>query len=74
MSTAEIKLDLISKIMRLKETRIIEEIQNFLDFELDDGIFYVSDLQKSRLTSAKNDIVITDEEANTEIEKWLQEK
>ena len=52
MSTAEIKLDLINKISNLKETRIIEEIQKLLDFELDSGFFQVSDAQKARLTKA----------------------
>lgn len=74
MSTAEIKLDLINKISKLKETRIIEEIQKLLDFELDSGVFQVSDEQKVRLITAQNDSIITNEEANTEIEKWLQEK
>lgn len=74
MSTAEIKLDLINKITNLKETRIIEEIQKFLDFELDEGIFEVSALQKVRLAEAKNDIILSEDDANNEIEKWLQEK
>ncbi len=74
MSTAEIKLDLINKITNLKETRIIEEIQKFLDFELDEGIFEVSALQKERLAEAKNDTILSEDDANNEIEKWLQEK
>ncbi|QOW11551.1 hypothetical protein Q73A0000_14810 [Kaistella flava (ex Peng et al. 2021)] len=74
MSTAEIKLDLINKITNLKEIWIIEEIQKLLDFELDEGVFEVSSLQKERLIKAKNDTVLSEEEANTEIEKWLQEK
>ena len=74
MSTAEIKLDLINKITRLKETRIVEEIQKILDFELDEGDFEVSDLQNERLTEAQNDTVLSEQEANNEIEKWLQEK
>ena len=74
MSTAEIKLDLINKITNLKETRIIEEIQKFLDFELDEGIFEVSALQKERLAKAKNDTILSEDDANNEIEKWLQEK
>ena len=74
MSTAELKLDLINKIKGLKETRIIEEIQKLLDFELDEGIYQLSDLQKERLTQAKNDTILSEEEANNEIEKWLQEK
>ncbi len=74
MSTAEIKLDLINKITNLKETRIIEEIQKFLDFELDEGIFEVSALQKERLAEAKNHTILSEDDANNEIEKWLQEK
>ena len=74
MSTAEIKLDLINKITNLKDTRIIEEIQKFLDFELDEGIFEVSALQKERLAEAKNDTILSEDDANNEIEKWLQEK
>ena len=74
MSTAEIKLDLINKITNLKETRIIEEIQKFLDFELDEGIFEVSALQKERLAKAKNDTILSEDDANNEIEKWLREK
>ena len=69
MSTAEIKLDLINKITNLKETRIIEEIQKFLDFELDEGIFEVSALQKERLAKAKNDTILSEDDANNEIEK-----
>ena len=74
MSTADLKLDLISKITSLKEIRIIEEIQKLLDFELDEGVFELSAVQKERLTEAKNDTVLSEEDANTEIEKWLQEK
>ena len=74
MSTAEMKFNLINKIIRLNETRIIEEIQNLLDFELDEGVFQISDIQKERLIEAKNDPILSEEEANNEIEKWLQEK
>ena len=74
MSAAELKLDLINKITRLKETRIIEEIQKLLDFELDEGVYEVSTMQKERLIQGKNDTVLSEEEANTDIEKWLQEK
>ena len=74
MSTAELKLDLIDKITKLKEVRIIEEIQKLLDFELDEGVFEVSAMQKERLIQGKNDTVLSEDEANTDIEKWLQEK
>ena len=74
MNTAELKIDLINKITKLKEVRIIEEIQKFLDFELDEGYYKLSDAQKDRILEAENDKVLTEEEANREIEEWLNEK
>lgn len=74
MSTAELKIDLINKITKLKEVRIIEEIQKFLDFELDRGEYKLSVAQRKRILEAENDKVLTEEEANREIEEWLNER
>lgn len=74
MSTAELKIDLINKIAKLKEVRIIEEIQRFLDFELDKGEYKLSAGQRKRIQEAQKDDVLTEEEANKEIEEWLKEK
>ena len=74
MSTAELKLDLIQKITDLKEIRVIEELQNLLDFETDRGIFQINTAQRNRILEAKNDDVLSEEEANLEIEEWLKEK
>ncbi len=74
MNTDELKLDIIKRITSLKESYIIEEIKNFLDFELDEGVYQLSDAQRKRLTEAKTDKVLTEAEANSEIEKWLKEK
>lgn len=74
MNSAEIKIDLINRITQIKETRLIEEIQNLLDFELNKGVFELSDIQKDRLIEAKKDTVISEKEANNSIEEWLQKK
>lgn len=74
MSTAELKIDLINKIAKLKEVRIIEEIQRFLDFELDKGEYKLSAGQRNRIQEAQKDDVLTEEEANKEIEELLKEK
>ncbi|MDR2205292.1 MAG: hypothetical protein LBE36_03960 [Flavobacteriaceae bacterium] len=74
MSTAEIKLDIINKISKLKEIRIIEEIRKLIDFELDTSVFQLNESQKIRLFEAKNDKFLTEKDANKEIEEWLQEK
>ena len=74
MNSAEIKIDLINRITQIKETRLIEEIQNLLDFEQNKGVFEISDIQKDRLIEAKKDTVISEKEANNSIEEWLQKK
>ncbi len=74
MGTTELKIDIINKITNLKEVRIIEEIQKMLDFEMDKGDFILNAAQKSRILEAKQEKVLTEEEANSDIEKWLQER
>ncbi len=74
MTTAELKIDLINKITKIKELRIIEEIHKFLDFELGEGEFKVNIDQKNRIREAQNDHLLDEEEANHAIEKWLKEK
>lgn len=74
MSTAELKLDLIDKITKLKEVRIIEEIQKLLDFEADKGIFHLSEAQRSRICAAQKDELIPEEKADLEIDEWLREQ
>lgn len=74
MSTVELKLDIIDKIVNLKESYIIEDIKKLLDFELDSKIYQLNDDQKRRLNEAKSDKILTEKEANRKIEEWLNEK
>jgi hypothetical protein len=72
MSTDELKIDVINQISQINEVRIFKEIQKLLDFELEKGFYQINELQKARLIEAKSDIVLTEEEANKEIDEWLQ--
>ena len=74
MSTAELKLDIITEISALQDIRIIEEIKTLLDFESDKNVFKLSELQKKRIIEAQNDEVISEEVANQQISEWLNEK
>lgn len=74
MNAAELKLDLINRIATLKDSKIIEEIKNLLDFELANTVFELNDEQQKRLLAAQKDEILTEDEANNEIEKWLLEK
>jgi hypothetical protein len=78
MSTAELKLDLINKISEMKEVGIIKEIKKLIDFELNEDIFELNQLQIDRITEAKeeysNGKILSEKQANSDIEKWLNEK
>ncbi|SDM18069.1 hypothetical protein [Chryseobacterium taihuense] len=74
MNAAEIKLELINRIANLKDTKIIDEIKNLLDFEQDADVYQLDDVQNVRLLNAQNDDVLSEDEANNQIEKWLQER
>lgn len=74
MNAAELKLDLINRIATLKDSKIIEEIKNLLDFEQANTVFELNDEQQKRLLAAQKDEILTEDEANNEIEKWLLEK
>ncbi|UOE38901.1 hypothetical protein [Chryseobacterium oryzae] len=74
MSTAELKSDIINRIQNLKDSYIIDEIKQLLDFELDNSVFQLSSAQKQRLIEAEFDNVLSEEQANNDIEKWLNEK
>ena len=74
MSTADLKLDLISKITALNDAAIIRTLQKTLDFELDKDVLLLNDAQKDRISEAHNDEVISDEQANKDLAQWLQDK
>ena len=74
MSTADLKLDLISKITALNDAAIIRTLQKTLDFELDKDVLLLNDAQKDRISEAHNDEVISDQQANKDLAQWLQDK
>ncbi|AZB29085.1 hypothetical protein [Chryseobacterium balustinum] len=80
MSTSELqmKLDLINRISILNDTRIIKEIKELLDFELDEKVYELNQSQKDRIEEARNEYknaqTLTEEDANNEIDQWLKEK
>lgn len=78
MSTAELKIDIISRIANVNEPHIIEEVSNLLDFELNTEPYQLSPQQLQRVGEAKNEYasgkVLTEKQANDEIEKWLNDK
>ena len=78
MSTAELKIDLISRIANTEEPRIIEELRKLLDFELDTETYKLTHEQQLRVSEAKAEYlegkVISEQQADEAIDQWLSEK
>lgn len=78
MSTAELKINIINRISNLEDDAVIEKIKRLLDFELENKIYQLSDDQLNRIQEAKNEYakgkIVSNEQANKDIEQWLNEK
>lgn len=76
MKTAELKIDIISSIANINNISFLKEIQKLINFEKDEKIFIVNDRQKVNITAAqlqyKNGEILSDKQANDEIDKWLE--
>ena len=78
MSTAELKIDLISRIANTNESRIIEELRKLLDFELDKEAYELNQQQQQRVSEAKAEYlagnVLSEQQADEAIDQWLSAK
>lgn len=76
MSTMELRKRLIDKIQKTKDERILEEAYRLLELETEDiEIYRLNDDQKKAISEArqqiKNGQFLTEEQANKEIDEWL---
>jgi CHAT domain-containing protein len=78
MSTAELKIKLIHQITNLTDARVIEQIQQLLDFELNNIPYALSSEQSNRVAEAKSEYAsgntLSEKKANDEMDQWLNEK
>ncbi|WP_298651395.1 hypothetical protein [uncultured Proteiniphilum sp.] len=77
MSTAELKIDSISRIANTDEPGIIEELRKLLDFELEKEKYQLTPEQEQRISEAKAEYlaghILPEQEADEIIERWLSE-
>lgn len=76
MSTVELQNQVIRKIESVKNDRLLKEVLNFIDIELDEEIIVsVSNAQKNAIDEARQQIkhgnYTTNEEFDKEIDGWL---
>ena len=76
MSTVELKKRLIDRIQLTKDERILEEAYRLLEIEGEDlEVYKLHDSQKKAISEARQQVrsghFLTDEQANEEIDEWL---
>ncbi len=76
MSTVELRKRLIDKIQHTHDQRILEEAYRLLELETEETDTYkLNDDQKNAIQEArqqiKNGQFLTEEQANKEIDEWL---
>ena len=78
MNVEELKKLAIEKLNKLDDVNIIEQIKNLIDFESESDFYELNDEQVIRVKEAKNEyknsFILNEDEANQDIEKWLNEK
>lgn len=78
MKTTEIKKRLIDEINSLDNRKILEELYRFLNLENKiEKTYKLSEEQESAISEAREQIqngdYLTNDQANDEIDKWLEE-
>ena len=77
MSTAELKLDLISQIAGLTDKVKLRELMELLKFQTEESLYITSKEEKTVIAEARQEVaegkVFTNEEVQKEIKEWLEQ-
>ncbi len=78
MTTLELKNALIQRITEINDQSILKAIKAILDAKVNDDIIILSPEQKAEILQSKLEIsagnFVDNEDVQTEVDKWLQEK
>lgn len=77
MSTVELKKKLIHTIQKIEDEDILAEVYRLLELDIDSyNIYKLNDEQKEAIAESREQIqngqFLTEEEADKEIDKWLE--
>ncbi|MFV0154557.1 hypothetical protein OBK03_02095 [Empedobacter falsenii] len=78
MNTEELKLNVINQINQLNDFKIIEEIQQLINFESPTEEYQLNETEINRVEDAQKEYkkanILSEDLANQEIDQWLNEK
>ena len=75
MSSADLKVQLINKIQETDDIALLEELSVLFELQEPDSIYELNEDQKKNIKTAQEQIksnqFLTDDEANKDIDQWL---
>ncbi len=75
MSSADLKEQLINKIQETDDKVLLEELSVLFELQEPDSVYALNDEQKKNIKTAQEQIkfnkLLTNDEANKDIDKWL---
>jgi hypothetical protein len=78
MSTVELRHVITEHLAHIDDTSFLNALKNILESKISNGVYILSDKQKLRIDSArdefKNGCTISNEELQAEIDQWLRSK
>ena len=78
MSTVELRHIINEQLSKIEDVTFLEAIKTIVDSKISDGIYQLSDFQKERIDTAREELkkyeTISHNEVQKEINKWLKEK
>jgi len=76
MSTAELKMEVINRIVSLSDNSKLKELLQLLKFQSEETIFVTNDEEKSAISEARKEIaegkIFSNEDVQKEINEWLR--
>jgi hypothetical protein len=75
MSTTDLKEQLINKIQETDDKALLEELSVLFELQEPDTVYELNDEQKNKIKTGQEQIksnqFLTDEEANKDVDQWL---
>jgi hypothetical protein len=78
MSTVELRHVISEHLAHIDDAPFLNALKNILESKISNGVYILSDFQKLRIESARNEFkngqTISNEELQAEIDQWLNSK
>ena len=78
MRTIELRKHIIKKLSLIDDDSFLKAIKTIIESKVNEGVYQLSDFQKKRIESARNQLkkgqTISNDDLQKEVDQWLNSK